>query len=50
MPNYDVSEVRRMWKRDGIRYRRVITTTGRTVIEKGINGRYILDHAAGTTP
>jgi len=42
--DYDISTVAETWERDGVRYRRVTTISGDTVIEKGENGRYVLDH------
>lgn len=41
---YDISLTVETWERDGVRYRRVITRSGETVIEKGQGGRYIFDH------
>lgn len=46
MGDYEISEVRQGWKADGIRYRRIITTSGQTVIEKGLNGMYVADYVA----
>jgi hypothetical protein len=41
---YDISLTIETWERDGIRYRRVITRSGDTVIEKAESGRYVLEH------
>lgn len=45
MQSYVRSEIRCAWKRDGVRYRRVITRDGKTVIEKGEDGRYVEDYS-----
>lgn len=46
-PDYDISIVRRAWNQNGTRYRRIITTSGKTVVEKGVNGRYVPDYIQG---
>ena len=41
---YEIYLTVETWERDGVRYRRVITRTGDTVIEKAEDGRYVFDH------
>jgi len=41
---YDISLTVETWERDGVRYRRVITRSGDTIIEKGEKGQYVFDH------
>jgi hypothetical protein len=41
---YEQSIIMYTWERDGVRYRRGITRDGRQFVERGENGRYVLDH------
>lgn len=42
--NYEVSLVRLTWKRDGVRYRLIRTRSHETVVEKAVDGQYVLTY------